>query len=119
MRFILTLLFSPMAFATTIPCDMLCAQNLLSSLQKPRSYQKLTHNPFLDTTPQTRSHTKTPHYLKLEAIMNAKALIDGTWYKSGKTPFGTILSIHNDHIMLMQGKNTHTIKVSQHILWYR
>lgn len=67
----------------------------------------------------SQTPTAKPHYLKLEAILNTKALIDGTWYAMGKTPFGTITGIYADHITLAQGSKIYTIKISQNIVWYK
>lgn len=120
MRYIIICLLTHIALAIeSIPCDALCAKNLLSDTQNHKSHKKLTHNPFPTATPQIPIRTTKPHYLKLEAIMNTKALIDGVWYASGKAPFGTITGIYNDHITLAQGGKIHTIKISQNIVWYK
>ncbi len=122
MRFVplLTLFFAHAVFsAESIPCDNLCASSLLSSIQSQKSSQILTHNPFPSATPKPSVRTTKPHYLKLEAVMNTKALIDGTWYASGKTPFGTITGIYDNYITLAQEGKLHTIKISQNIVWHK
>ena len=120
MRYALIYLLAHLVFgAESIPCDALCADTLHSHIQSHKSPKSLTHNPFPTPAPHPPTRMQKPHYLKLEAVMNAKALIDGVWYASGKVPFGTITGVYSDHITLAQGGKLHTIKISQNIVWYK
>ena len=98
--------------------DEACARDLSKKLQITKSPKTIAHNPFIkqQTTLLTddEEQEKTQS-LVLEAIMNKKALISGSWYAVGQTPYFIIVHITQDSITISKNGQNARIKISEHI----
>lgn len=101
-----------------IACDKACAQDLSKKLQNTKNPKAISHNPFVKqeiAMADNDDKQEQINVLVLEAIMNKRALISGSWYPVGQTPYFVILHIAQDSITINKNGHNARIKISEQI----
>lgn len=101
-----------------IACDKACAQDLGKKLQNTKNPKTISHNPFAKqeiAIADNDDEEEKASVLVLEAIMNKRALISGSWYPVGQTPHFVILHIAQDSITINKNGHNARIKISEQI----
>lgn len=100
-----------------IACDESCALSLDKKLNNAKNTKAITHNPFAkqEVIVFNDEEQEESSALILEAIMNKKALISGSWYAVGQTPHFVILHIAPDSITINKNGQNTRIKITEQI----